>query len=222
MKAGIRHQATGNSQRIKILGFALSAMIFAFCDSTEAQQPPKLRRIGWLAAGTPSGVAPLTGAFREGLRQLGHVEGKTFVMDYRYAEGNFDRLPGLAAELLQLKVDVIVAANERSIDAAKRATGTTPIVMIGPADPVGAGLIKSLARPGGNLTGLSFILTELAGKRLELLKEAFPKLSRVALLRSSAPVGEQHMKETEATAQALGVQVQSVQVKGPADFENAF
>jgi putative ABC transport system substrate-binding protein len=187
-----------------------------------AQQTEKIPRIGWLAAGTASGVVPLTDAFRQGLRQLGYVEGKTFAMEYRYAEGKFDRLPDLAAELVHLKVDVIIVANDQAINAAKRATATIPIVMVGPADPVRVGLIDSLARPGGNLTGLSFILTELAGKRLELLKEAFPRLSRVAVLRSSAPVGEQQVKETEVAAQTLGVQVQSVQVQSPDDFENAF
>jgi ABC-type uncharacterized transport system substrate-binding protein len=210
------------SRAKKIFCLAFSLLLFALGNSAQAQQPGKIHRIGWLAAGTPSGVGPLTDAFREGLRQLGYVEGKTFVMDYRYAEGKLDRLPDLAAELVQLRVDVIVVANEQAINAAKRASATIPIVMVGPADPVGAGLIASLARPGGNLTGLSLMLTELAGKRLELLKEAFPKLARVAVLRSSGPGGEQSVKETEVAAQPLGIRVHSVQVQSPDDFGNAF
>jgi len=188
----------------------------------EAQQPVKISRIGWLAAGSPSGVAPLTDAFRQGLRQLGYVEGKNIVIEFRYAEGKFDRLPDLAAEIVHLKVDVIVVAADQAIRAAKQATATIPIVMVGPADPVELGLIASLARPGGNLTGLSFASTELNGKRLELLKETFPKISRVAVLRGSGPVSEQHIKESEAVAQTLGLQVQSVQVQSPDDFEKAF
>jgi ABC-type uncharacterized transport system substrate-binding protein len=209
-------------RQLKFIWLALCAMLFVLCPPTQAQQPAKISRIGWLAGGSPSGVAPLTDAFRQGLHQLGYVEGKNVAIEYRYAEGKFDRLPDLAAEIVQLKVDVIIVASDRAIDAVKRATATIPIVMVGPGDPVGLGLIDSLARPGGNLTGLSFILIELAGKRLELLKEAFPKISRVAVLRIAAPVGEQQVKETEVAAQKLGIQVQSVQVQSADDFENAF
>ena len=206
----------------KIMVLTLGALLFGICFSADAQQPAKISRIGWLAGGSPSGVAPLTDAFRQGLRQLGYVEGKNIGIEFRYAEGKFDRLPGLASEIVHLKVDVIVVANDQAIRAAKQATATIPIVMVGPGDPVGLGLIDSLARPGGNLTGLSFISIELAGKRLELLKEAFPKVSRVAILRTPAPVGEQQVKEAEVAAKALGIQVQSVQVQSPDDFENAF
>jgi ABC-type uncharacterized transport system substrate-binding protein len=197
---------------------------YALCalPTTQAQQPAKISRIGWLASGSPSGVAPLTDAFRQGLRQLGYVEGKNVVVEYRYAEGKFDRLPDLAAEIVHLKVDVVVVANDQAIRAAKQATATIPIVMVGPGDPVGLGLIASLARPGGDLTGLSFLSTELTGKRLELLKEAFPKISRVAVLQTTASAQERAVKESEVAAETLRIQVQPIQVQSPDDFENAF
>jgi len=188
--------------------------------AVEGQQAGKIPKIGWLAAGSAAGVAPLTGAFRQGLRQLGYVEGKDIVIEYRYAEGKFDRLPDLAGEIVHLKVDVIVVAQVDAIRAAKQATATIPIVMIGPGDPVGLGLITSLARPGGNLTGLSFLSTELAGKRLELLKEAFPTISRVAVLGTSG--SSQEVKEIEVAALTLGIHVRAVVVQSPDDFENAF
>ena len=200
----------------------ICAVLFSLCVPVEAQQTAKISRIGWLAAGSASGVAPLTDAFRQGLRQLGYVEGKNIVIEFRYAEGKFDRLPDLAAEIVHLKVDVIVVANTPAIHAVKKATATIPIVMVGPGDPVGLGLIASLARPGGNLTGLSFLSTELTGKRLELLKEAIPKISRVAVLQTTASAQEQAVKESEVAAQTLRIQVQPVQVQSPNDFENAF
>jgi putative ABC transport system substrate-binding protein len=220
----VQEESGGKPMNEKILVFTcllLAALLLAV-SSAAAQQPEKIPRIGWLAAGSPSGVAPLTGAFRQGLRDLGYVEGKNIAIEYRYAEGKLDRLPDLAAEIVHLKVDVIVVATVETIRAAKQATATIPIVMVGSGDPVGLGLIASLARPGGNLTGLSFISIELAGKRLELFKEAFPKISRVAVLRRSGPSHEQQVKETEVVAQPLGIQIQSVHVQSPDDFENAF
>jgi len=208
--------------RRKVLCFALSAWFSALIVSSPAQQPQKLSRVGWLAAGSPSGVAPLTNAFREGLRQLGYVEGKNIAIEYRYAEKKFDRLPDLAAEIVHLKVDVIVVASTPAIQALKQATATIPIVMVGPGDPVGLGLIASLARPGGNITGLSFLSTELTGKRLELLKETVPKLTRVAVLQTRGSGQELAVKESEVAAQTLGIRVQSVQVQSSDDFENAF
>ena len=208
--------------RRKVLCFALSAWFSALIVSSPAQQPQKLSRVGWLAAGSPSGVAPLTNAFREGLRQLGYVEGKNIAIEYRYAEEKFDRLPDLAAEIVHLKVDVIVVASTPAIQALKQATATIPIVMVGPGDPVGLGLIASLARPGGNITGLSFLSTELTGKRLELLKEAFSKISRVAVLQTTGSGQERAIKESEIAAPTLGIQIQPVQVQSPDDFENAF
>ena len=206
----------------KIGCLAPGALLFALCAPTEAQQPAKIPKIGCLAGGSPSGIAPLTDAFRQGLHQFGYVEGKNIAIEYRYAEGKFDRLPDLAAEIVHLKVDVIVVANDQAIRAVKQATATIPIVMVGPADPVGLGLIASLARPGGNLTWLSFASTELNGKRSELLKETFPKISRVSILRGTGPVSEQHMKESEVAAETLGIQVQSVHVQSPDDLEKAF
>ena len=200
-----------------LVGLALASI-----HPVEAQQPKKIPMIGWLASGSASGVAPLTDAFRQGLRQLGYVEGKNIVIEFRYAEGKFDRLPDLAAEIVHLMVDVIVVANPEAIDAVKRATATIPIVMVGPGDPVRLGLIASLARPGGNVTGLSFISIELTGKRLEVLKEAFPKISRVAVLRAPGAAQEQQVKEIEVVAQPLGIQVQYVHVQNPDAFENAF
>src|SRR5262245_4316867 len=206
----------------KVIRLALCAVLLALSFSAQAQQTAKIPRIGWLAAGSPSGVAALTDAFRQGLRQLSYVEGKNIIIEFRYAEGKFDRLPDLAAEIVHLKVDVIVVANPEAIHAAKRATETIPIVMVGPGDPVRLGLIASLARPGGNLTGLSFISIELTGKRLELLKEAFPRISRVAVLRTPGAAQEQQAKEIEVAGQTLGIQVQYVHVQTPDDFENAF
>ena len=206
----------------RVVYVALALLLLTLCVPAEAQQTAKIPKVGWLAAGSASGVAPLTDAFRQGLRQLGYVEGKNIIIEFRYAEGKFDRLPDLAAEIVHLKVDVIVVANPEAIDAAKRATATIPIVMVGPGDPVKLGLIASLARPGGNLTGLSFISIELTGKRLELLKEAFPKISRVAVLRTPGAAQEQQMKEIDVVAQGLGIQVQYVHVQSRDDFDNAF
>src|SRR5262249_56436363 len=140
--------------------------------------------IGFLYAGSPSGQLARAQAFRQGLRELGYVEGKNIVIEYRYAEGKFDRLPDLAADLVRLKVDVIVTSGPRPTRAAKEATVTIPIVMAQDTDPVGSGFVASLARPGGNITGLSTLASELDGKQLDLLKEIIPKLARVAVFGS--------------------------------------
>jgi putative tryptophan/tyrosine transport system substrate-binding protein len=207
----------------KIFCLALVAMLLVLGLPAEGQQPAKISRIGWLAAGSPSGVAPLTDAFRQGLRQLGYVEGKNIVIEFRYAEGKFDRLPDLAAEIVHLKVDVIVVANPEAIDAAKRATTTIPIVMVGPGDPVGSGLVISLARPGGNITGLSMISPDLAGKRVELLKEAAPKIARVGVLWDAlVPDNTLDFETTQLAARALGLKLQSLEVRSPEDLEGAF
>ena len=210
-------------QNRKWWGIFAIVFVFAFGGvGAQAQQPAKIPRIGWLASGSASGIAPLTDAFRQGLRQLGYVEGKNIAIEFRYAEGKFDRLQDLAAEIVHLNVDVIIVANGSAIGAAKKATATIPIVMVGPGDSVSLGFIASLARPGGNVTGLSLLSIELTGKRLELLKEAFPKISRVAVLRATGPEQEQQVRELEAPAQPLGIQLQSVHVQSPDDFENAF
>ena len=166
----------------KFIGIALCAMLFALSLPAEAQQPARIPRIGILIASSASFSSARVEAFRQRLRELGYVEGKNIVIEYRYAEGKLERLPDLAAELVRLKVDVIVTAGARLHLAAKKASATIPIVFAAAADPVGSGLVSSLARPGGNITGLSLMAPDLDGKRLELLKEAFPKVARVAFL----------------------------------------
>ena len=168
--------------RILFLCF-LSVLIAASHQLAEAQQAGKVPRIGFLVASSPSFYSSRIEAFRQGLRELGYVEGKNIAIEYRFAEGKEDRLRELAAELVRLKVDIIVAA--ASASAAKDATKTIPIVFAASADPVASGIVASLARPGGNITGMTILATELTGKRLELLKEAFPRVTRVAFLRSS-------------------------------------
>jgi putative tryptophan/tyrosine transport system substrate-binding protein len=191
----------------------------------EAQQADKVARIGYLALNLAA--APhLPEAFRQGLRDLGYVEGRNVVIEYRDAEGKFERLPTLAAELVALKVDVIVVPSTPAALAAKQATRTLPIVFFQAGDPVTSGLITSLARPGGNITGLSILAPELVGKCLELLKQAAPGVSRVAILWQPGAIGERadkdRLKRAEVAARALGVQLQVVEARGPADFDRAF
>jgi putative ABC transport system substrate-binding protein len=166
---------------------------------------------------------PRVEAFRQRLRELGYVEGKNLVIEYRYAEGKLERLPDLAAELVRLKVDVIVTSGIPPSSVAKKATATIPIVFAASSDPVRGGLVSSLARPGGNITGLSNIAQDLNGKRLELLKEAFPKVTRVAFLwQSSGTRGNRELTDMEAAAKALGLKLLSLPVRGLDDFEGAF
>ena len=206
----------------KIFYVALSAMLFALSFPVEAQQPKEVPRIGYLAA-SPSAVAARTEAFQQGLRELGYVEGKNIVIEWRSAEGKPDRLPPVAAELVRLKVNVILTTGSSVTRAAKEATVTIPIVMAQDNDPVGNGFVASLARPGGNITGLSTLRPEISGKQVELLKETVPRLSRVAVLGSSTTPGNaQSLKETELAAGALGVKLQNLDVLGPKDIETAF
>jgi putative tryptophan/tyrosine transport system substrate-binding protein len=194
--------------------------VFAL-SSFEAQQPGKIPWIGYLA-GTGSGPSP---AFIQGLKDLGYIEGKNIGFVYRTAEGESGRYADLAAELVRLKVDIIVADSTGMILAAKKATNTIPVVMTGRfTDPVGVGLVASLARPGGNITGLTNISGELGGKQLELLKEILPKLNRVAILRASSGTGvdDVFIKEAEVPARALGVKLVIVKIQGPDDFDDAF
>ncbi len=189
----------------------------------EAQQLTKVARIGFLLAVSPSAAAARTEAFRQGLRELGYVEGKNIVLESRYAEEKLDRLPALAAELVRLKVDVIVTAGGQATRAAKQATPTIPIVMTNDPDPVGSGFIASLARPAGNITGLSTLAPELSGKRLELLGEVVPKLSRVAIVGTSTQPGHaQAIKELELAAREFKVQIQHLDVLKSKDIETAF
>ena len=194
--------------------------------ATDAQQAAKVARIGYLATGGAA-TPRLREAFRQGLRDLGYVEGRNSVIEYRDAEGKSERLPALAAELVALKVDVIVAAaGTPPALAAKRATGTLPIVFIGVGEPETSGLVTSVARPGGNVTGLSMLASELVGKCLERLKQAVPGVSRVAFLWQPGAMGERTekdlLKAAEVAARALGVQLQVVEARGPADIDRAF
>src|SRR4030095_6653023 len=173
----------------KILFFALGAMLCALSFPAEAQQPKKVPRIGYLVGVSASSFTTRLEALREGLRELGYVEGKNIVIELTSAEEKLDRLPGLAAELVRLKVDVIMTSGPSPTRAAKDATSTIPIVMTNDADPVGNGFVASLAQPGGNITGLSNFSPELSGKRLEILKEVIPKLSRVAVFGTSTSPG---------------------------------
>jgi putative tryptophan/tyrosine transport system substrate-binding protein len=197
----------------RVIQFGLAALL-SLSFPVEAQQPAKVPRIGYLHTGSKVGFE----AFREGLRELGYVDGKNIMIEYRYAEGKLDRLPDLAGELVRLKVDLIFAPSTAAALAAKNASPTIPIVFASVADPVANDLVGSLARPGGNLTGPSQMSAELSGKRLELIKEVVPRLSRVALLRDHSPQSEVASKETHWAAQALGVQVRTVEVRGSADF----
>ncbi len=202
---------------------ALIAMLFVLCISAQAQQPNKVPRIGFLAVPPLSALAARTDAFRQGLRELGYVEGKNIVIEWRYGDGKLDRLPALAAELVRLNVDIIITAGPADTRAAKQAARTIPIVMAQDTDPIGNGFILSLARPGGNITGLATLSPELGGKQLELLKEVVPKLSRVAVMGSSKiPGSAQALKETEAAAAALGVQLLYFDIGTANDIESAF
>jgi putative ABC transport system substrate-binding protein len=207
----------------KIAVFTLCVMLVAICSSAQAQQPTKIPRIGYLTGGPPAAMVARTEAFRQGLRDLGYVEGKNMIIEWRYAEAKPERLPALAAELVQLKVDVIVTGGEAATRPAKEATSTIPIVMAQDADPVGTGFVMSLARPGGNITGLSRLAPELNGKRLELLKEIIPKLSRVAVFETSTdPSYAQTLKEMELASAALGLKLQHIDVLHAKDIEPAF
>ncbi len=207
----------------KIIVPTLCVMLIALCVAANAQQAKKIPRIGFLNALFPTTNPARIEAFRQGLREVGYVEGKNIVIEYRYAERKVDRLPALAAELVGLKVDVIVTSASQETRAAKEATNRIPIVMTNEGDPVGTGFVTSLARPGGNITGLSTLSPELSGKRLELLKEIVPKLSRVAVLGSSATPGNAHTsRELELAAQALNVKLQYLDVLSPKDIETSF
>jgi putative ABC transport system substrate-binding protein len=210
-------------QNLKWAGFlAILVLLVGWMGMAEAQQPKKVPRIGFLFYGSP-GPSPEVDAFRQGLRELGYIEGQNIAIEYRFASGRVERLPELAADLVRLELEVIVTPATPASLAAKQATSTIPIVFAAVADAVGAGLIASLARPGGNITGLTSISAELGGKRLELLKEVAPKASRVAVLynpadRSNVLV----LKELQDSAPTLGLTLQPLEVRGPSEFEGAF
>jgi len=207
----------------KLTVLTLCAMLLALCLCAEAQQPKKIPRIGYLGATSPSAIPDRIEAFRQGLRALGYVEGKNIVIEWRHHEGKVDRLPALAEELVRLKVDIIITVGPPAARAAKGATVTIPIVMMQIGDPVGSGFVASLARPGGNITGLSTLAPELSGKRLELLKEVVPKLSRAAVFETSTnPDNAQMLREVELAAKTLGVKLQYLDVLDGKDSEPAF
>jgi putative ABC transport system substrate-binding protein len=200
-----------------VFALVLYAMLYTISGEVVAQESGKLHRIGFLIAPTPSFFSARLDAFRQGLRDLGYVEGKNIAIEARYADGRPDRLGALAAELVGLDVSVIVASGPGGL-AAKKATRTIPIVFVAVQDPVATGVVDSLAVPGGNVTGLSTLAPELGGKRLEILKGAFPKISHVAFIRGTALTA----KDTEAAAQALGIRLQSLQVRNSQDLDSAF
>ena len=206
-----------------LLALSLALVIHGAPLVADAQQPAKVSRIGFLVPSTPAASSHLLDTLRQGLRELGYVEGKNFILERRYAEGRVERLPDLAAELVRLKVDMIVTATTPAVQAAKQATSTIPIVMANSFDPVGTGLVASLARPGGNITGLSTLHQELTGKLLQLLKEAVPGVSRVAFLGSQdVPYSALAFKEAQVAARALGLELQFVDLRSPAEFDSAF
>jgi putative ABC transport system substrate-binding protein len=201
----------------------LIGFVLANIHIVEAQQPKKVLRIGILFGGRPSAVSDRLEAFRQALAELGYVEGKNIVIETRYAEGKLAQLPAFAAELVRLNPDVIVTGGPQSTRSAKTATATIPIVMGQDSDPVGSGFVASLARPGGNITGLSNFNAELGGKRLELLKEIVPKLSRMTVLGTSTePANALFLKEAQLGAAALGIRLQYVDVRGTKDIEAGF
>jgi ABC-type uncharacterized transport system substrate-binding protein len=209
--------------RAKILAYALAAFLLTIIHIAEAQQPTKVPRIGFLVGASASTNVTRLDAFRQGLRALGYVEGKNIVIEYRYAEGKPDRLPAFAAELVRLKVDIIVTAGSASTRSAKQATVTIPIVMAIDDDPVGSGFAASLARPSGNITGLSGLAPEISGKQLELLREIVPKLSRLGILGDVTRPGiPQALREINLAADAVRVQIQFLEVREPKDIETAF
>jgi len=206
-----------------IVILALSILVAPF--TSEAQQATKVHRIGWLNAGSPtSGPDPRLDTFRQGLRDLGYVECENLIIEHRYAEGSDERLRDLAAELVRLPVEVIVAGGSAATRAAQQATRTISIVMASSGDPVGLGFVASLARPGGNITGLSNLVAELPGKQLELLKEAVPQSARVAVLTNppSPILGQAELENLAAAATALGVHLHVVPLRSPDEVDGAF
>src|SRR6266540_4591688 len=209
--------------KTRFLSILFVTVLLVVADIAEAQQPKKVPRIGFLGAAYPSTNAARIEAFRQGLRALGYVEGKNIIIEWRWAEGKPERLPDLAAELVRFKVDIIVTAGPAATGSAKEATSTIPIVMAQNSDPVESGFVASLTRPGGNITGLSTLAPEVSGKRLELLKEIIPKLSRMTVLGiSTRPGNAQQLRETELAAGALKVQLQYLDVLSPRDIESVF
>ncbi|HET8563554.1 MAG TPA: ABC transporter substrate-binding protein [Candidatus Binatia bacterium] len=207
----------------RMTGLAVGALLFAISFPAEAQQPKKVPRVGYLAAVSASADAPRLEAFRQGLRDLGYIEGQNIIVDYRHEGRGFERLPELAAELVRLRVDVLVTVTTNAALAAKQINRTIPHVFLGVTDPVTAGLVESLAQPGGNSTGITNMAAILTGKRLELLKETIPKVSRVAVLWDpQAPGSTPQWEESQLPARELGLQLYSMEVRSVDKYEAAF
>src|SRR2546422_351916 len=225
-RLAVRSQRTGEQRMIKNVFVFICSLLTVFLltvSLAQAQQPGRIPRIGLLFAAPPSANSARIEALRQGLRELGYVEGKNIVIEWRYAEGKPERLPPLVNELVNLKVDVIVSGGPAVTRAAKEVITTIPIVMAFDNDPVGNGFVASLARPGGNITGLATLAPEISGKQLELLKEIVPKLSRLAVFGTSTiPGNTQALREVELAAGAFGVQLQYLDVRGPKEIETAF
>jgi putative tryptophan/tyrosine transport system substrate-binding protein len=228
-KAGMRSSSFRSDnrkskiQKRKLVGIVALAVILTMYGAVAQAQPKKVPRLGFLGTTSPSDISARVEAFRHGLREVGYVDGQNITIEYRWAEGKLDRLPNLAAELVSHKVDIIVTHGETAIRALKQVTKTIPIVVGVTGDLIVTGHAASLARPGGNITGLVDTSPELSGKRLELLKEILPKVLRIAVLWNGAnPVKVLDFKETEMAAQALGLKLQSLEVKASEDFDNRF
>ena len=216
-------QQTDNSRSRIRFRFTICALLLALSVPVEAQQMGKVARVGFLGNSTAALEANLIGPFREGLRDLGYVEGKNIVIEWRWAEGKYERFPSLIAELIASKVDLIVTAGTPASLAVKKATMSIPLVMIAVGDPVATGLVASLARPGGNITGLTSISAEMEGKRLELLREVVPKISHIAVLwNAGSPVQVIQERETRVAAEVLGMKMLSLGVRTQEEIETAF
>ena len=223
MRIGGQEKALGNYTKLHFIAYTVCTMLAALCFSAAAQPTTALPRIARLSPSSATVDKPALAGFREGLRQHGWTDGQNISMVYRFADGKTDRLDELAAELVHLKVDVILSGATTGALAAKRATNTIPIVMVTTGDPVAAGLVTSLARPGGNLTGVTALGEELSGKRLQLLKEALPGKSHVAVLSNPTnPDSKLSVKEVEASASELGVKLRVHEIGEPAKFDAAF
>jgi putative ABC transport system substrate-binding protein len=211
------------NRRDSVLALLALGVAAAPLAAAEAQQAGKVYRIGYLSASTRESVKHVLEAFLRALRELGWVEGQNLIIEYRWADGKVERLPGLAADLVRRKVDLIVAPATSSVLAAKNATSSIPIVMIFPSDPVETGLVASLSRPGGNITGTTFTPGPgIFGKQLQILKEAIPRASRVAFLSNPADQSALQMREVDAAAQSLGIRLQRLEARGPEEFDSAF
>ena len=221
MKAGNKQQQLADLNRSRLIASAAIGLLYALCSSANAQQPKKIPQIGYLNVVSVSAGTGRIEAFRQGLRELGYLEGQNIVIEQRHAADRADRLSAFAAELVDRRVDVIIAAGSQAVHAAQKTTRTIPIVMTGSSDPVGTGFVVSLARPGGNITGLSLLSPELSGKRLELLKEVVPITHVGVLWNPSDPPAALSLRETETAALGQGIKLQTIEAREPDELGRA-